>query len=236
MITVPIADALQRGRTAGQNQYGLALTRMNAAAATAQNEQLLAGLEQIQQAQEVQAKDLQVALGALSDALTIQAEATRGLEAMQKSESDETQKILAAAATAQQRFTEGVQKTIRALEARVQLLEGQIRGFFGQSETSAGGFVRTGRRADKGVGQVPMGMPHATGDIVLSANGARPGWLPCDGSERKRESYAELAYVLGDYFGSPSTRAWFKVPSQAQIINLLTGAVTTNRWRFWIRT
>lgn len=160
--------------------------------------------------------DLQItAIDGLTDAQDITTEAIQSLEDDIR-ESDDDRRI-------QYEMISGTGK------AALALAELTATWLLNRAKISAGGAV--GEQA----GVTVLGWPWATGDIKLSHNAQSAGWLCCQGTERRRDEYPELAYWIGGKYGTASTSDFFKLPSKAQ----LTGdAVILNNGgvEYYIRT
>lgn len=141
----------------------------------------------------------QTAMTAMTEAIGIQTEATESLEQFQRESGD-----LAALATA------ALESKIGEARAIVDLLAAWITT---KPEHSAGGLLTQGT----GSGLDLRGWPWATGDIKASYNTAPVGWLKCDGTERRRDEYPELAYLIGSKFGAAGGADFFKLPAKTQL-------------------
>jgi len=99
---------------------------------------------------------------------------------------------------------------------------------------SAGGSL-VGLTLENRVRNPWRGIPFATGDWLLTFNGARAGWLLCDGHEVRRDEYPNLARLIGGLYGAASSGDFFKLPTKAQITNDAV-MLANNRANFIIRT
>jgi len=231
IMRLPIADALARGREASQWTF---VTNMQSRADAASRSRLdaeMAGYAELDKAQDIRMEDLQKALATVQSLLQLQTEATDKLRDMTQSESDETQKWQTKVDTFNQKQTAALLTVQQALAADIEKLLGRLNGWLDRARGSAGGMIGAGQKARE---ELPKGYPWATGDIRWSCNNAVNGWLCCNGRVLPASVYPELAYVLGDAFGTAAT-GYFQLPTKAQLAPTAF-VLASDLMQAWIRT
>jgi len=231
IMRLPIADALARGREASTQAFIVTMQAREDTALRSRLDAELAGYGKLDEAQNVRMADLQRTLSTLQDLLTIQTEATDKLREMQQMESDETQKWQTKVESFNQKQTTALLTVQKRLAADIEKLLGRLKGWLDRARGTAGGMIGAGQKASE---ELPQGYPWATGDIRWSCNNAVDGWLCCNGRQLPASVHPELAYVLGDAFGSAVT-GYFRLPTKAQLAPTAF-VLASDLVQAWIRT